>query len=158
MRAFSAIVVFLSNCMSVIAGVLLVLMLGITLADVIMRLVARPLVGAYELVSLMGGALAGLAIPRAALKKAHVYVDLVVEKLPKPLQKCLKIITRSLVFCFFLFTAVYFVFMGNNFIVTKTTSMTLKVPFYPLAFCLAFSSLVQCLVSVYEVFSVKKDV
>lgn len=51
MRVFSVITTRLTNTMSLIAGIILVLMLGITLTDVIMRFFGKPIVGAYELVA-----------------------------------------------------------------------------------------------------------
>jgi TRAP-type C4-dicarboxylate transport system permease small subunit len=141
--------------MSIIAGVLLVAMMGITFVDVVMRTFGRPVVGTYELVSLLGAAIAGLALPRASLLKAHVYVDLLIDKLPGTGQKTLRIITRILVFFMFFFAAWYFLIMAGRFIITKTVTMTLKLPFYPVVYCLAASCIAQCLVSLQEIFDDK---
>lgn len=157
MRVFPMIIARLSNYMSVLAGILLVIMMGITLTDVIGRFFGKPLIGAYELVSFLGAAVAGLTIPRASLLNAHVNVDFVIEKLPGAAQKILKVITRLLVFFMFLFAAWYFVFMGKNLYLTNTVTMTLKMPFYPVVFGLAVSALIQCLVSVCQIFAEKGE-
>jgi len=155
MGIFSLIVTRLCTCMSIIAGVLLVAMMGVTFADVVMRTFGRPVLGTYELVSLLGAAVAGLALPRASLLKAHVYVDFLIDKLPGAGQKTLRIITRILVFFMFFFAAWYFVIMAGRFIITETVTMTLKVPIYPVVYCLAASCIAQCLVSLYEMFDDK---
>ena len=155
MSIFSLIITRLCSCMSIIAGVLLVAMMGITFVDVVMRTFGRPVVGTYELVSLLGAAIAGLALPRASLLKAHVYVDLLIDKLPGTGQKTLRIITRILVFFMFFFAAWYFLIMAGRFIITKTVTMTLKLPFYPVVYCLAASCIAQCLVSLQEIFDDK---
>jgi TRAP-type C4-dicarboxylate transport system permease small subunit len=148
MRAF---VVRLSDYMSVLAGVVLLFMAGLTFFDVVLRYLARPIVGTYELVSFLGVAVVALALPRASLMGSHVYVDLLVDKVSVGWRKGFRIVTRVLVFLLFLFAAWYFVFMARNFIATKTVTMTLKVPFYPVVFALAASSIVQCLVSICDV-------
>ena len=148
MRAF---VVRLSDYMSVLAGVVLLFMAGLTFFDVVLRYLAKPIVGTYELVSFLGVAVVALALPRASLMGSHVYVDLLVDKVSVGWRKGFRIVTRVLVFLLFLFAAWYFVFMARNFMATKTVTMTLKVPFYPVVFALAASSIVQCLVSICDV-------
>ena len=148
MRAF---VVRLSDYMSVLAGVVLLFMAGLTFFDVVLRYLAKPIVGTYELVSFLGVAVVALALPRASLMGSHVYVDLLVDKVSVRWRKGFRIVTRVLVFLLFLFAAWYFVFMARNFMATKTVTMTLKVPFYPVVFALAASSIVQCLVSICDV-------
>ena len=61
-------------------------------------------------------------------------------------------ITFAEVFLMFLGAAWYFILMGKNYIATKTVTMSLKVPFYPVVFALAASCIVQCLVSLCEIF------
>jgi TRAP-type C4-dicarboxylate transport system permease small subunit len=137
--------------MSVLAGVVLLFMAGLTFFDVVLRYLAKPIVGTYELVSFLGVAVVALALPRASLMGSHVYVDLLVDKVSVGWRKGFRIVTRVLVFLLFLFAAWYFVFMARNFMATKTVTMTLKVPFYPVVFALAASSIVQCLVSICDV-------
>ncbi len=143
---------WLCNVMSLIAGVILLVMIGLTLADVVLRYLGRPIVGAYEIIAFLGAAVIGLALPRASILKTHVYVDLLIDKLPLKTQKVMKTITRILVFLMFFGAAWYFVVMGKNYMATKTVTMSLKVPFYPVVFALAVSCIVQCLVALCEIF------
>ena len=147
MRAFVA---RLSDYMSAFAGGILLFMAGLTFLDVVLRYVAKPIVGTYELVSFLGVAVIALALPRASLMGSHVYVDLLIDRVPVGWRTGFRIATRVLVFLLFLFAAWYFTFMARNFIATKTVTMTLKVPFYPVVFALAASSIVQCLVSICD--------
>ncbi len=143
---------WLCNLMSFMAGIILLLMMGVTLADVALRYVGRPIVGAYEVVAFLGVAVTALALPRASILKTHVYVDLLIDKLPVKIQKVMKTITRVLVFLMFLGAAWYFILMGINYMATKTVTMSLKVPFYPVVFALAASCIAQCLVTLCEIF------
>lgn len=134
------------------AGFILVAMIGVTLADIVMRFFGRPIIGAYEIVSFLGVAVIALAIPRASFLKTHVYVDFIIDKLPVKSKKALRIVTRLIVFCMFLAASWYFILMGMSYMQTKTVTMSLKVPFYPVIFALAASCLMQCLVSICEIF------
>jgi TRAP-type C4-dicarboxylate transport system permease small subunit len=111
--------------------------------------------GTYEIVAFLGAAVAGFALPRGSLKGANINVDLVSSKLPPKTQRVLLIITKLLGILLFLFGAIYLAQMGRNFYLTKTVTMTLRVPFYPVVFGLAFSCLVQCLVSLSQIFDDK---
>lgn len=141
----------LTNCMMIIAGVILVFMAGLTLVDVIMRYFGKPIVGAYELVSFLGVAAVAFSLPRASMMGAHVYVDLLVDKLPQGSRRVIQVFTRFLVFVLFLIASWYFFHIGMDLIATKTVTMSLKVPFYPVVFALAAGCLAQCLVSIYEI-------
>lgn len=136
--------------MSVISGAILLFMAGLTLADVILRAFGKPILGTYEIVAFLGAAVAGFALPRASLKGAHVYVDLVTSKLSQKVQRVLNIVTKLLGVLLFLFGAIYLVMMGTKFYSTNSVTMTLRVPFYPVVFGLALSCLVQCLVSLSQ--------
>jgi TRAP-type C4-dicarboxylate transport system permease small subunit len=139
--------------MMIIAGVILIFMAGLTLLDVIMRYFGKPIVGTYELVSFLGLAAVAFSLPRSSLMGAHVYVDLVVDKLPTGSRKLFRVFTRFLVFLLFLIASWYFFHIGMDLIATKTVTMSLKVPFYPVVFALAAGCLAQCLVSVCEILS-----
>jgi TRAP-type C4-dicarboxylate transport system permease small subunit len=149
MRVF---VTRLSNFMSIVAGVVLVFMVILTFIDVVMRFFGSPVPGVYEVIAYLGVAVTGFALPRASMMKTHVYVDLVIDKVSAPARKALKVFTRIIVFLMFLFAAWYFVEMGKSFIATRSVTMTLRLPFYPVVFGMAVSCLVQCLVSIYEIF------
>jgi len=155
MRTFSAITARLSIYMSVISGSILVFMAALTLADVILRFFRMPILGTYEIVAFLGAAVAGFALPRGSLKGANINVDLVSSKLPPKAQRVLLIATKLLGVLLFLFGAIYLGLMGRNFYLTRTVTMTLRVPFYPVVFGLAVSCLVQCLVSLSQIFDDK---
>lgn len=138
--------------MSWCAGIVLIFMAALTFADIVMRYFWTPIPGVYEVVAYLGLALAGLVLPRSSLMKAHVAVDFVTEKLSGKPKLIVLIITKVLVALFFVITAWYFVGMAQSFIATKSVTMTLKLPFYPVVFVMIFSFFVQGLVSIYQIF------
>jgi TRAP-type C4-dicarboxylate transport system permease small subunit len=147
----------LTGYMSVAAGIVLVFMACLTFADIIMRVFGKPIPGVYEVVGFLGVAVAAFVLPRSSLERAHVGVDLVVEKLSSKPRMVIKIITRVLVAVFFFMAAWYFVGMAQSFIATKSVTMTLKLPFYPVVYVLVFSFFVQGIVSVYQIVEKERE-
>ncbi len=47
----------------------------LTVADVVLRLLGRPIVGTYELVALGGAVAIGLSLPLTSWVRGHIYVD-----------------------------------------------------------------------------------
>ncbi len=147
----------LTGYMSVAAGIVLVFMACLTFADIVMRLFGRPIPGVYEVMGYLGVAVAAFVLPRSSLERAHVGVDFVYEKLsPKP-RMVMKIITRVLIAVFFFVASWYFVDMAQSFIATRSVTMTLKLPFYPVVYVLVFSFLVQGIVSIYQIVEKERE-
>jgi TRAP-type C4-dicarboxylate transport system permease small subunit len=142
----------LCTFLSIIAGVILIVMAIITFADVVMRYMGKPIPGAYEIIAYLGVSVIGFSLPRASMMKTHVYVDLVIDKMSGKSKMIMKTCTRILVILFFLCTGWYFIKMGINFINTRSVTMTLQVPFYPVVFGMAICCFVQAIVSIYEIF------
>jgi TRAP-type C4-dicarboxylate transport system permease small subunit len=156
MKAFAWMIKRASNNLAFLSGVVLCFTMCISVTDVIMRNLGIPIMGVYELVSIFGGFLAGFALPHSFLQKAHVRVDICLEKLPPSLQTIFEKTTRFLVLLFIL-VAIYFLWkMTWTLASTNTVSATLGVPMYPVAFGIMAGCLIACLVLIYEIFSSRK--
>lgn len=149
MRSF---IIRLCNFMNIIAAVVLIVMALLTFVDIVMRYMGRPVPGAYEVIAYLGVAVVGFALPRASLMKTHVYVDILYDKMTGKPKMIMKTCTRILIAAIFLCTAWYFVRMGMSFVATRAVTMTLRVPFHPVVFGMAFCCFVQSLVSIWEIF------
>lgn len=146
MKAFLNNVSKLSITTQVIAGLALAFMLILTLSEVILRALGKPIVGSYELISFTGGIVIGFAIPYTSWVKGHVYVDFLVNKFPKAKKGIINIATRCFGIILFLFIAWNFVSMGLDLYTNREVSMTLRLPFYPVAFGIGVSCFIQCLI------------
>jgi TRAP-type C4-dicarboxylate transport system permease small subunit len=56
----------------------LLAMTAVTVADVVLRIFRRPILGSYEIVEFLGAAVAAFAMAHTTLQRAHVAVELVV--------------------------------------------------------------------------------
>ena len=128
-----------------IAGLTLAFMLLFTLLDVIMRAFGRPIVGDYEVISFLGAVVVGFAIPYTSLRKGHVIVDFMLEKLPKKAGDVMQIATRILGIALFLWMGWNFVVMSLDLIKSKEVTPVFRLPYYPISFGLAFACIIQCL-------------
>jgi len=143
MTYFLKLIYRLDVSLQVVAGLGLAFMMGVTVVDVVLRAVGKPIVGSVELICFSGAVVVGFAIPYASWTKAHVYVDMVQNKLQPPAQKALYIITRCIGVVLFLFVAYNFILYGISLRETGEVTPGLKIPYYPLTYGLAFSCFME---------------
>ena len=137
--------------LSFIGGLALSLMMFLTVTDVFMRAGGHPILGTYEIVSLMLAIVIGFTIPKVSLDRGHVYMDILLDKLSKRSRAIMNIFTRIL--CIFLFIIIgYNLFLiGNEFHVSGEVSSTLKIPFFPVAYGVGICCFIECLVFIFDI-------
>lgn len=143
--------------MYVIAGVAMASCVLLTVADVILRSLKRPILGTYELVGILAAMLIGFALPQTSRTQGHVFMDLFTERLSPRMWKRFHILSRILGICFFAVICWNLWVMGNDFVDSGEGSTTLQIPLYPVAYALAICCFVECLVLLVEMFE-KKEV
>jgi TRAP-type C4-dicarboxylate transport system permease small subunit len=127
----------------IIAGSVLAFMMVVTLLDVVMRNLGHPIVGTVEIISFCGSVVIGFAIPYTSWKKAHVYVDLVVEKLGPRNKMIMAVITRCMGIALFVFIGYNFIVYGRDLLHTGEVSASFRLPYYPIAFGLSLSCFLE---------------
>ena len=83
MKSFLDAVKGASSALAAIAGAALCFLMLLTIADVVLRILGRPIVGTYELVGLGGAIAIGLSLPLTSWVRGHIYVDSFVARLPR---------------------------------------------------------------------------
>ena len=66
-----------------IGGVALTFMMCLTVADVVLRIFNRPILGAYEMVGLSLAIVIGFSMPKVSLDRGQVYMEILLERLPE---------------------------------------------------------------------------
>lgn len=140
-----------SKVLNIIAGTALTLMMFLTVADIFMRTGGYPILGTYEIVALSLAIVIGFSIPQVSLDRGHVYMEIILDKLSTKNKAILNTFTRIL--CIFLFLIIgYNLFIiGNEFHSSGEVSSTLKMPFFPIAYCVGVCAFVECLVFVFDI-------
>ena len=119
------------------AGVLTVMML-LTASDVTLRQFKSPLMGTIDITEFLMAILVSFGLAYCAIRKGHVKVDLIVERLPRRVQAIIDTVTTllSLGLCI-LITWQSFVNMVSVYN-SGATSWTLNITVFPFAGLVAF--------------------
>jgi TRAP-type C4-dicarboxylate transport system permease small subunit len=155
MEALLKTVLRLSRSTSVIAEVTLTIMMLLTVSDVILRSFNRPILGTYELVAFLGAVTIGFSVPITSWMRGHVNVDLFLTRSSRKVRNIVIIWTRCLGIALFLLISWRLVKYGMNLQRAAEVSMTLRMPFYPVAYGLAIPFLVQCLVLFCDILKIR---
>ena len=140
-----------SAALAAVAGAALAFLMLLTIADVVLRLLGRPIVGTYELVALSGAVAIGFSVPLTSWMRGHIYVDSFVDRLPGPARAALHIATRVLVLLLFFLIGWNLIKYAIDLQKAGEVSPTLRIPFYPVVFGVGVGCFVQCLVALGEV-------
>jgi len=143
-----------SNTLNVMGAGLLTIMMLLTVIDVILRYLGKPITGTFELMSFAGALVTGFALAQTSLDGAHVNVDILTEAVSAGKKKALFVFNRLLgIGVFGLLTWALFV-KGNDLYSTGEVSLTLHVPYYPVAYGLSLCCLGEALVLLSDMFKV----
>ncbi len=127
----------------VIAGIVLACMILLTLFDVVLRNFGHPITGSMEFIQYGGAIVFGFSIPYGTMRGAQVIVDVITEKLSPRKKRIINTVTRCVGILLFLFVAYNFFAYGMDVQKTGERTASFKIPYYPFAFALSFSFLLQ---------------
>jgi TRAP-type C4-dicarboxylate transport system permease small subunit len=154
MQGFLRLTSGFSKTLNVLGAALLTLMMLLTVVDVVLRYLGKPITGTFELMSFAGAMVTGFALAQTSLDGAHVNVDILTEALSGKGKRILEVFNRLLGIGIFSLLAWALLDKGNDLYRTGEVSLTLHVPYYPVAYGLSFCCLVECLVLLSAIFKV----
>ena len=146
MKLLANAVISVSRFMGVVAVIALTAMGALTLADVALRAISRPIPGAYELVGILGAIVIGFSIPYTSLAKGHVVMDFLIGRLSGHARTALHMLTRILAIVFFIIAGWNLCVLGEAYSKAGEVTLTLKLPLYPVFYVVGFCCFVECLV------------
>ena len=155
MEGFLSKVKGISRFLNLIAGISLSFLMFLTIADVILRLFRRPIVGTYELVAFSGAVVIGFSVPFTSWVRGHVYVDFLILRFSQKIRNVFNIITRCLVICLFLLIGWNLMKYGMDLRKSGEVSLTLQMPFYPVAYGIGICCFFQCLVLLCDILKIR---
>ena len=145
------LVLRVSRLLNSVAGIALALMMCLTVADVIGRAGGYPILGTYEVVSVICIVAIGFAIPLTSLKRRHVYMEFFVERMGQKARHCVNTVTRMLCFLLFVLAGTNLFHMAAEFASAREVTMALQIPFYPFAYGAGVCCFVQAVVSLCDI-------
>jgi len=143
MKRFVAGITSIDKTLYAIAGIVLSCMVILTLFDVILRNFGHPITGSMEIIQYGGCIVFAFSVPFGTILGAQVIVDLITEKLSPRKKRIINILTRCIGILVFLFIAYNFLIYGIDVRKTGERTASFKIPYYPFAFALSFSFLMQ---------------
>jgi len=141
----------ISKILNIIGGSALTFMMFLTVADVGLRALGHPILGTYEIVGLALALVIGFGIPRVSMDRGHVFMEFVVEKLPKNWKMIMNTFTRILCIILFILIGYNLFSVGNEFHMSGEVSPTLKLPFLPVAYGVGVCCFIEVLVFVNDI-------
>ncbi len=142
---------FISNFLNIIAGVAVTLMMLLTVADVLLRAGGHPIIGTFEVVSLMLALVIGFGIPQVSIDRGHVYMDFLTEKLSKRWKNVMTTFTRVLCLILFASIGINLFNVAARFHASGEVTPTVMIPFYPVAYGVGVCCLLECCVFLFDI-------
>jgi TRAP-type C4-dicarboxylate transport system permease small subunit len=144
----------ISRFLNIIAGISLTFLMLVTVLDVILRSFRTPVVGTYELVMFAGAVVIGFALPLTSWVRGHIFVDFFILRFSKTVRNIFNLSTRSLVTVLFFLIGWNLIKFGIDLQKSGEVSLTLQMPFYPVAYGLGMCCFVQCLVMLCDILKI----
>ncbi len=126
-------------------------MMGLTCADIVLRLFRRPILGTYEIAGFLGAVVASFAMAQTTIERGHVAVQIVVQRFSPRVQEIIYLITHLLSLLLFALLAYECVRYGNDLQASGEVSMTIQLAFFPILYGIALSAVTVCLVLLVDI-------
>ncbi len=133
-----------------VAGTFMVAMILITCANIFSRLVWVPVKGTFELMGFFGAVVTAFALGYTQAKKAHISVDILVNRFPKRVQIFLNGINSVICMIFFTLAGWQIAKLGNTLRTSGEVTETLRIIYYPFTYGVALGCFLLSLVLLVE--------
>ena len=141
-----------------VAAFALVIMVVIVVADIIgNKFFKTPVPGGIELVSFFSVAAISFAIALTQMAHGHIEVEMLVEKLPKKVQKVIATIVYFLSIILFIVLSVRSFKYGATLQSSGEVSMTLAIPYYPFVWAMGVASILVILVLIMQLIKLLRE-
>lgn len=130
----------ISTLFNVVAGAAVIVMMLLTCADVVLRLLRHPIPGTYELVGFLGTVIVSFALALTSLEKGHIAVEIIVQRFPARIQTGIEAVTSLIGAFLFALLAWQSMIYAADMRQSGEVSVTLTMPIYPFIYGLAVGS------------------
>jgi TRAP-type C4-dicarboxylate transport system permease small subunit len=134
-----------------VGGAGVVVMLGLTIADIIgIKILSTPVPGGIEIVAFLGVVITAFGMAFTQAEHGNIQVEFFVTRLPVRIRAILGVFTSILGFILFALLAWQSVKYGISLQQSGEVSMTSRIPFYPFVYAIAFCCIPVCFVLLVE--------
>jgi len=136
----------LNRILTFMAGLILIVMVLLTCANIVFRLFWVPISGTYELMGFSGAMLTAFALAYTQVKKGHIAVDVLVNVFQPKARWFLAAVNNGMCFVFFILAAWQLTIKANTLRTTGEVTETLRIIYYPFTYMVALGCGVLALV------------
>jgi TRAP-type C4-dicarboxylate transport system permease small subunit len=137
-----------------IAGAFMVAMILMTCANILSRLVWVPIKGTFELMGFFGAAATAFALGYAQIKKAHISVDILVNRFSEKTQSILNGINYLISMMFFGIAGWQIARWAETIRETGEVTETLRIIYYPFTYAVALGCLLMALILLVDLLKI----
>jgi TRAP-type C4-dicarboxylate transport system permease small subunit len=141
----------ISRFFNIIAGISLTFLMLLTITDVILRGFKSPVPGTYEVVAFAGAVVIGFSMPLTSWLRGHIFVDFFILWFSQKVRDIFNIVTRCMVIVLFFLIGWNMIKYAMDLQKSGEVSLTLQMPFYPVAYGVGVCCFIQCLVMVCDI-------
>ena len=138
MRILQKISRILNRTFMLIAGAFMVAMILMTCANIFLRIVWVPIKGTFELMGFFGAVATAFVLGYTQMKKAHISVDILVDRFSQRNQKIINGINYFVCMIFFAIVGWQIARLATNIWKTAEVTETLRIIYYPFTYAVAF--------------------
>ena len=150
MTRFNTLCRKISGWLTSLAGLVLLVMMVLTCANIVSREVWLPISGTYELMGLFGALAAAFALGDTQLRRGHVAVDILMQSMRPGVRRVLTAINSAILAAFFLMVAWQLIKKAHILRQTGEVTETLRIIYYPFTACVAVGCALLALVMVSD--------
>lgn len=137
MDYFAKVNALVSRALGAAAGLTLVAMMLLTVADMVLRVLDRPLAGTYEIIGWLAAVSTALALGYTQLHRGHVSINLLLVRLSPKTRSAVECLTDLVSTLLFAAVALQVALYGGVLRESGSLSETLKVIVYPWVYAVA---------------------
>ena len=147
----------LVRALAIAAGAAILVMIGVTLSDIILRIFKTGIKGAYDIVRVAGVISISCALPYLTAVKGHIAIEFLYQHLSKVGRVILDSLFRLISIGLFGFLVVYGIKHGLSLWESGQMMMTLKIPIFWIPFLISFNSLLMMIIIFYHLIHPGKE-
>lgn len=137
---------FLNRVLAWMAGGFLAGIVLLTCANILLRIVWKPVMGTVELVGYSGAIVTGFALGYTHIKGGHIAVDLLVQRFSRRTRRILDVLNSAICTIFFSMAAWQIARYATTLWKTGEVTETLRIIYYPFTYGVALGCALLCLV------------
>ncbi|MFV0437840.1 MAG: TRAP transporter small permease [Desulfopila sp.] len=150
MTALQTKIAWLAKNLNRISGLCLIIMMGLSCSDIVMRFLQRPFRGTYEIVGFLSALMLSFSMAQTMIERGHVMVEIFMNAMPRPVRKVIFVITRMTTAGLLALLAYETITFGTYYKNSGELSLTLQLEFYPILYAMGCAFALSAIVPLID--------